>query len=121
MKNENTAEIDFDSWAELARTDPDAFEARRLAAIDALIASAPEANRERLRCLQWRIDQERRLARTPMAACIRISRMMWRSVLGENGLQQRFAELQELVNGSAPLVVDVDRGARVVAFARGAE
>ena len=97
MYQKKNAEIDFDRWAEIARTDPETFEAMRLEAI----ASAPEDNRERLRCLQWRIDQERRLARTPMAACVRISRLMWRSLLGPNGLQDRFVELQRLAGGGA--------------------
>jgi hypothetical protein len=94
MKNEMLAEIDFETWARLAREDPQAFEERRLEAIAEVIDSAPERSRERLRCLQWRIDQERRLARTPLAACMRISQMMWRSVLGDGGLQQRLGELQ---------------------------
>ncbi|MCG6965864.1 MAG: DUF3135 domain-containing protein [Chromatiaceae bacterium] len=119
MKNKKAAEIDFDTWSEVARSDPQAFEAMRLAAIDAVIESAPEQNRERLRRLQWRIDQERRLARTPMAACLRISRMMWRSVLGPNGLNDRFAELQGLFCGRvlSPSAGQIPAG-QVVTFAR---
>ena len=93
MAKHNTAKMDFDAWSAMARNDPEAFESMRLAAIEAAIASAPAAKRERLRRLQWRIDQERRRARTPLAACMRISRMMWRSVLGPGGLQDRFSEL----------------------------
>ena len=77
---------DFDHWAELAVTDSDAFEARRSHLIEAFISSVPEERQPRLRRLQWRIDQIRRTARTPLASCIRISRMMWDSVLGEGGL-----------------------------------
>ena len=124
MEQKKTAEIDFDTWSEMARTDPDAFEKMRLKAIDAAIESAPEANRERLRRLQWRIDQERRLAGTPMAACLRISRMMWRAVLGPNGLNDRFAELQRLVSGEAvnpSLVADEPMRGEVVAFSRVAD
>lgn len=120
MDTKNKAEIDFDLWSEVARTDPEAFEKMRQQAIEAAIDSAPEANRERLRRLQWRIDQERRLARTPMAACMRISRMMWRAVLGPNGLNDRFAELQRLFNGQVgetPISEETLRG-EVVAFAR---
>ncbi|HEM47569.1 MAG TPA: DUF3135 domain-containing protein, partial [Alphaproteobacteria bacterium] len=39
---------EFDDWAELARRDPDAFEARRRAAIDDLIDRASERNRAHL-------------------------------------------------------------------------
>ena len=124
MEQRKTAEIDFDTWSEMARNDPDAFEKMRLRAIEAAIDSAPEANRERLRRLQWRIDQERRLAGTPMAACLRISRMMWRAVLGPNGLNDRFAELQRLVSGDAMEtggVADEPLRGEVVAFSRAAD
>lgn len=118
MENKKTAEIDFDTWSEMARNDPRAFEAMRLAAIEAVIESAPEANRERLRRLQWRIDQERRLARTPMAACLRISRMMWRAVLGPGGLNERFSELQGTFHGQTGEPVTRQAPAEVLSFAR---
>lgn len=100
MQQRKIAAVDFDSWMKTAREDPEAFEAMRLAAIEDVINRAPEANRERLRRLQWRIDQERRLAKTPLSACIRLSRMMWRNVTGPGGLQERFAELQRTIAGS---------------------
>ena len=122
MENKKTAEIDFDTWAEMARNDPETFESMRLAAIEAVIERAPLDNQDRLRRLQWRIDQERRLARTPMAACLRISRMMWRSVLGPNGLNDRFHELQGLFSGRGAELQDVEplRG-QVVAFGRSSD
>jgi hypothetical protein len=119
MKNTKSAEIDFDLWADMARNDPEAFETMRLEAIDAVIARAPQENQERLRRLQWRIDQERRLARTPMAACLRISRMMWRSVLGPGGLNERFAELQKQYHGRIDeSVAPQPLAGQVVAFGR---
>ena len=99
MSEQDPADLDFDTWAGLARDEPERFEALRQAAIDAVIEGAPEANRERLRRLQWRIDQERRLARTPMAACLQISRMMWDRVLGEGGLRERLTEMGDLLQG----------------------
>jgi hypothetical protein len=128
MQSKKTAEIDFenidfDAWSKLAKADPDAFEAMRLAAIESVIKGAPEPNRERLRRLQWRIDQERRLARTPMAACLRISRMMWRSLLGPNGLHEQFTDLQRAVSGTSPEVAQQAEPVRaeVLAFARAAD
>ncbi len=119
MANYNTANMDFDAWSAMARSDPKAFESMRLAAIEAAIASAPAARRERLRRLQWRIDQERRLARTPMAACLRISRMMWRQVLGPGGLNDRLDDLRRVAHGR-PARAATDRAQRgqVLAFAR---
>lgn len=118
MQKKTEAEIDFDRWSEMARSDPETFESMRRAAIERAIESAPEAHRERLRRLQWRIDQERRLARTPMAACLRISNMMWRRVLGPGGLQERVGELQALFSGLAPTPARERAKARVIAFAR---
>ena len=122
MEQTKNAEIDFDTWSEMARNDPDAFEQMRLAAIQAVIDSAPAENRERLLRLQWRIDQERRLARTPLNACLRISSMMWRNVLGPGGLQERFGELQRMFGGQ-PSHVSADRSqpGEVVAFARASD
>lgn len=78
-------EFDFESWMTLAQTDPEEFERRRLKEIEATIAQAPEYMRDRLRRLQWRIDMERRLCKTPLAACIRLYSLMWDFVFAENG------------------------------------
>ncbi len=99
----NTTDIagkDFADWVELAENDPAAFEKLRLAAIESYIESVPHEHQQRLRRLQWRIDQERRLARTPMAACLRLSRMMWDSLLGQGGLRERLEGLGGLLQGA---------------------
>ncbi|TCK17026.1 uncharacterized protein DUF3135 [Thiogranum longum] len=80
--------IDFDDWAELAQTDPAAFELRREQAIEELIARMPEHKQQRMRCLQWKIDQVRDRAGSPMAACIKLSEMMWDSLTGPGGLKE---------------------------------
>lgn len=91
----NLQAVAFEQWLEIAQQDADTFESMRLAAIEEIIASAPEKNRERLRCLQWRIDQERRLSKSPMGACIRISRMMWETLVGEESLTSHLHSLAE--------------------------
>jgi hypothetical protein len=87
--------FDFSEWSSLADTDPKAFEVRREQAIESVIQSMPDARQERMRRLQWRIDQERRLAKSPMAACIRLSNMMWENVLGKNGLLDNLQHLDQ--------------------------
>lgn len=120
MKNTKIAEREFDEWVELAKQDPTTFEQMRLAAISEVIDGAPAGQKERLTRLQWRIDQERRLARTPMNACIRISRMMWDNILGRGGLCERFDELESLVRGSTEPEAEAraDGTPKVLAFAR---
>lgn len=78
--------FDFDEWKSLASNDPEAFEQRRQAVIDDFLKSVPESRQRRMRGLQFRIDMERRRARTPLGACIKISSMMWDSLVGPDGL-----------------------------------
>ncbi|MEJ2345636.1 MAG: DUF3135 domain-containing protein [Gammaproteobacteria bacterium] len=87
--------FDFGHWSRLARQDLPEFERQRQQAIDDLIDRLPENRRLPLRRLQWRIDQVRRRAATPMAACLALSRMMWDSVLAQDGLLHT-------LQGSAP-------------------
>lgn len=79
-------QIDFDDWARLAEHDPHGFERRRAEVIEEFIAQAPADKRHRLRCLQWRIDKIRETSSNPVAACMRISQLMWESVTGPRGL-----------------------------------
>lgn len=76
----------FDEWARLAATDLPAFETQRHRVIEAAIQQAPARNQQRLRCLQWKLDQIRSTARTPMIACLRINRMLWEAVASDTGL-----------------------------------
>lgn len=78
-------QFDFDEWMNLAKTDPEAFDARRRQVIDDLIEHAPEHIRQRLKRFQWRIDMERARCDNPMQACIKLSNMMWELVYGDRG------------------------------------
>ena len=70
-------EFDFDKWAQLAQEDPAEFERQREAALRALIAAAPEANRQRLELLQSRVNLERQRSASPLGACVRLNSLMW--------------------------------------------
>ena len=88
--------IDFDHWSTLARSDPEAFEALRTRVIDEAINRAPERSQARLRCLQWKLDQIRDTAASPLSACVLMSRMMWDSVLGDGGLHDTIGKMDQL-------------------------
>lgn len=88
--------VDFDEMLALAQRDPASFEEKRLEYIETFLNRIPAEKQPRLRGLQWRIDQTRHLARTPMASCIAISNMMWDS-LDRLNTQQR--ELVKLATG----------------------
>lgn len=67
---------DFDELLKLARNAPEKLEAFRLKEIEKLITNAPKEIQQRLKGLQFQVDCQRRLQKTPMASCIAISGMM---------------------------------------------
>jgi len=87
--------FDFSELSQLACEDPAAFEIRREQILQKTIDAMPESRQQRMRCLQWRIDQERNQSKTPMAACLKISKMMWDNVLGENGLLDTLKQIDQ--------------------------
>ena len=71
----------FERLLDMARHDPQRLEALRHSLTSAVIDGARnESSRRRLQGLQFRVDMERRRARTPFAATIRLSEMMCRSL-----------------------------------------
>lgn len=74
-----TALPSFEELSALARRDPGAFEALRANLVEDFIAHAPPRLEKRLRGLQFRIDGERRLARSDYASALRLFGMMWGS------------------------------------------
>jgi len=85
-KNPSTPPQDFDAWSALARSDPQAFEDYRDQTINAAILRAPTHKQQRLRQMQWKLNQVRNTSRTPMIACLRMNRMLWEAVIGDRGL-----------------------------------
>ncbi len=96
---EHRPKFDFDAWAELARKDPEAFELERKLLIERAIMKASAEKRQRLRCLQWKLDQIRDLASTPMAACLQINRLLWEHICSERGLLCSIERLQSVGAG----------------------
>lgn len=111
--------FNFEQWADLARSDPKAFETERAAAVDAVIRRAPRDRQPRLRGLQWRIDQIRLRTHNPVVACERIHRMMWDAVLRDGGLLETVQRLGDLASGSTPRPLAPPRRAAVLPFSRG--
>ena len=65
----------------MARNDPQGLESLRRSLTASIIESAQdEQKRKRLEGLQFRVDLERQRARSPLAACIKISEMMCHSL-----------------------------------------
>lgn len=100
--------FDFDAWAKLFTENPQAFEKQRTLAIEQLIRLAPTHKQQRLRCLQWKLDQIRHYAPCPLAASIRMNQLLWESLVGPDGLLDR---LQQPL-GYRPL----QRSAKIIPF-----
>lgn len=74
--------FNFDEWAELAKQDSDAFEAKRRKTLQQAINDCAGTEREKrmLNGLQFRVDMERRKHKTPLGACVAISDMLMHNV-----------------------------------------
>jgi len=105
----------FDVLVDMARNDPQGLETLRRSLTDAVIAAASnDTTRKRLQGLQFRVDMERRRAATPLAAAIRISEMMCRSL----------ADLHRSMVAPGAVeadLVEMTSGANVIRFAPTAE
>ncbi|NOQ89483.1 MAG: DUF3135 domain-containing protein [Gammaproteobacteria bacterium] len=97
MQKKSFTTLDFDEAVALARNNPEAFEQYRIDAIEALIACSSTKNQQHLRRLQWRIDQERKRAPNPTAACVKIYQMMWETFTRSSGF------IDIICNGNYPL------------------
>lgn len=101
-------ELTFEEWQALAAKDPEAFEQARRRAIDAFIGGVKPPYRDRLQGLQWRIDMERRRSRNPLAACVRISRMMMNRVYGRGGLLDALATIDQVRTSPLPVATVIE-------------
>lgn len=88
MSRSSRQPMDFEQWSQLACQDPAGFEAMRREMIETMIEASAERCQQRLRGLQWRVDQIREHSPNPMAACIELSNMMWQAFAGEEGLTE---------------------------------
>lgn len=71
----------FEVLVDMARNDPEGLETLRRSLTSAVIDGASSArSRRRLEGIQFKVDVARRRAATPLAATIRISEMMARSL-----------------------------------------
>ena len=107
-----SAPFDFDSCPTVAPNDPQAFEAKRNNVLETAIRQAPARRQQRLRCLQWKLDQIHLMAPNPMSATVRMHQLMWDSITGEDGL---LARLQQFRNAESPPKKPV-RSANVLQF-----
>lgn len=66
----------FDELVVMANEQPEALEALRQNLVNEVIDQAQPHTQSRLRGLQFQIDAQRSIAKTPLAACVKLSSMM---------------------------------------------
>lgn len=81
MTRQATELPSFDELKEMAAERPEELENLRQRMTDDILRDAPEERRRRLLGIVFRIDAERRKAKNPLQACIKISQMMMDSAL----------------------------------------
>jgi len=74
MKSKYLVTFNFDYWRSLYQNSPLEFEEQRTNIIRNYIESCN--NQRRLKGLQFRLDQERKLKKHPMGSCIHIHNLM---------------------------------------------
>lgn len=67
----------FEEWAELHRTNPEAFEIRRIEALRNCIDSADPAHKKALEHTLFKIEMTRRKSQGPLQAAVESSKLMW--------------------------------------------
>lgn len=75
----------FDQLLKMAKEDPEQLDQLQKEMCEELIRNAPADYQRKLRGTQFKIDMERRRARSPIASCKKISEMM----------QDSFSELRD--------------------------
>jgi hypothetical protein len=100
----------FERLREMAIQDPDALERLRQEYVKVAIDAAPSEYRSRLEGLQFQIDGQRRLAKSPMASCINISKMMHESL----------HQLKGFIDGKDEPIEEQKEEAMILSFPRSA-
>lgn len=110
----------FEYRANLAKTDPERLERELNAEVEKVISQAPAKRQQGLRQLQWRIDMERRRAKNPTDAMVRLQRMMWRQFYAENGFVFAVKQLVKVCHMTEELIkessVPDSRNAEILPF-----
>jgi len=99
----------FEELADLGRRDPQALEALGRLLTDDVIRHAGPASRRRLEGLRFRIEMERRRAPNPLAACARLSQMMFESLSELHSALNEPGGYRRTTGSSGAQIVDLNR------------
>ena len=95
-RNDQCLHFDFDEWVNLNKTDPQAFERRRLEWCNRFIDGAQASNKKRLSGLLFQVNMERRRSTNAIGSCLRMTGLMW------DKFNELRSELQHLASNPMP-------------------
>jgi len=95
MNDKNPYNFTHEEWQELYEKDPEKFEEMREKAIQSLLDSLSNKNKEILEKFQWRIDMERKRSKNPLHSCIKMNEMLMKHFYSENGLYSLLDKLSQ--------------------------
>ncbi|MFM8455036.1 MAG: DUF3135 domain-containing protein [Gammaproteobacteria bacterium] len=72
--------LGIEAWIKLNQENPELFNQLSRELLESTLKNTAPQNEMRLRGLQFQIDSQKKLAKNPMQACIKISEMMWEKV-----------------------------------------
>jgi len=107
---------DYDLLSQIAKTDEKRFEKIRQDLIDEFISSAPDDKKVMLARTQWKIDQIRQLSKNPVDAYLKISSLMWDSLIE---LSDKQIKLVATISGESDTTIKPDapqRAATILPF-----
>ncbi|GLR26300.1 DUF3135 domain-containing protein [Limnobacter litoralis] len=93
--------FEFNEWKELYATDPDAFEVKRIDALQGYIDSVEEKGRKALEQTLFRIEMTRKRSKSPLQSAIEASRLMWESFDKLKGSLEEFQSAAQQLEDSA--------------------
>ena len=104
-------EYSFDECMKMALEGSDAFEDYRKKLISELIERAHPRIQQRLIGVQFRIDLERRKAKTPMASCVKIFDLMMDHLICEH-----IPKVNMCISFPSAQVIENNKKAKIVSF-----
>lgn len=110
----------FEYQANLAKTDPERLQRELMEEFEKFLLQVPPERHQELRQLQWRIDMERKKARNPTDAMVRLQKMMWRQFYAEDGFVFAVKQLVKVCHMTEELiktsVVSDSKNAEILTF-----
>jgi len=111
----NLPDFDFEEWASLHKSDPEAFEAKRTDWLKTCVTDAPKKYQKRLNGLMFHVNTIRRLEKNPMQTCFKLTSMMMTSL---NDMGTFFSDINSTLSNNNEFAQAESTSADILEFIR---